>query len=321
VRPPSVRPLPVSPLDPAFTPIVLEQDPDVIVAQVRLRLTVYLDDAPSWARGAAAEALRAFLAVAPVEKLQWWTTSLMQDWHRVSGHGMDTLLRALSNEALARPRHQFQFRLADTISAPGVGFYYREVDGTRVPRAGVLELTLPPEQDPADLLQLAVALGQGFPVHCAVGGYAVAWSLYQQATAFWWAYRFCRRYLGLDVQDAERMAGPARTALPGTNWLTLLGPGILAAHDADAAALRDAVFRDPDSRVMTLARAVLVQAGAGPVLGDVNQLDLPRAYIEVAQRLEEYLVEPPPEYWGGFGAEAATRPWLRRFLEPEHWSA
>lgn len=289
-------------------------------ARVALGLTVYLAEPFFWAQSGAGEALRMFLANAPVDEVAVYSTSTMSHWQQVSSQGLGTLQSALSawSWSEGRLRHLFNFQLADETGAPSTGFYYREIDPARQERAGVLQITLPQSADPADLLQIALEIGNLGPFWCAVGGYAARFDWVRKRDAFTRIYLWCQRYLGVDVQDPEELAWVVKTGIPGSNWITMIG-------DAQADALGfdfDAARAHPwasDVGALPLGHGLLLRAGDEPTAGDVNAMEYPREYAEVARFLAPWILEKPPEYWGVFGGKEQTAAWMRRFVDPTGW--
>lgn len=302
-----------------FDTILTGDPPSTRLAQVGLGLTVYLHDTLPWARGGAASLLGSFLELAPPDRLWWWTTSTLEDWHRVSASGIGQLQQSLCNEMLPVPRHQFVFQLADETSAPELGFLYREVDTARRKRTGVLEITFPPESDPGALLQIAFEIGHRWPFWCAVGGHQMRCHPLERSTAYWWGYRFARRFRGLDLQDSEQMAWNVDGGLPGSSWLTLVGTPMAEKLGVDLDALRTRDFTHGASAT-PVGGGILLRAGDQPSIGDVNRFEHLDAYTEVALALAPWFLKEPPRYYGGFwDDESATNRWLRRFVEPEEW--
>jgi hypothetical protein len=290
---------------------VLRDRPDVTVARVGLGLTVYLDDPERWAREGALVALRSFLACAPRDRLGWFTTSAMAAWEPLTDAALGRIIAALPLPwERTRLRHAFELRLADVPDAPGYGFRYREVDAPRRLGVGWLQLTFPEAHDPDDLAQLAIELAQTLPLHAAIGGHLGVWNEVEAHPALAALRPWCRRYLGLDVQQPDAMGLALHGALPGTSWLTVLGPALAAAADLGPP------WREPVT-VLPLQHGTLVRAGARPALGDANTFDLPRAYAEVAHRLAALLPTEPPEFAPWEPGETAAR--MRRFIEPEAW--
>jgi hypothetical protein len=303
--------------EPRHTLSVLRDRPEVSVARIALGLTIYTADPLRWARETASEALAMFCARAPSDRLQLFTTSLLDRWRPVGRRGLEEVTAALSDRHVGRPRHLLWFRVADDPGAPSVGFSYREIDPARGNRSGFVQMILPRTEGDA-LADLAVEVARRFPVLAAVGGHLATWNPQQKATAFSEIHGLCKRYLGLDAQDPDAMAWRVRNGLPGTNWLTLIGPALADRLRLDPAALAAGPWsRGIEARV--LEQALLVRAGEGPVLGDLNRGEFPAAYAEVARRLGPSFVEEPPGFWGLFHQEKDTRRWLRRLVEPEGW--
>ncbi|AKF86418.1 hypothetical protein MFUL124B02_26435 [Myxococcus fulvus 124B02] len=295
---------------------VLADNPEVTLTRYALGLTLYLDEPYVWATEGAAALLRRFLQLAPAERLTWYTTSTLPEWHRFTPRVADDVLASLSvSWADVRVRHLFTFRLVDDLGAPGLGFIYRELDAARG-RRGFLQVLLPETLDPKQLLQLAKEIGERWPLLCGVGGYVGTWNEWVKSTAFWSLFRSSQRYLGLDIQDPDAMSWCVGEGLPGSNWLTLVGDGLAGKLALDLAALKARAWTS-DVHVHTLKGTTLIQAGEAPTLGDVNALEYPSAYAEVARVLEPHFVKKPTEFWGGFQEEQKTGAWLRRFVFPE----
>lgn len=297
----------------------LTDDPEVMVARVALGLTVYLDDAPHWAETGVPAMVSALLRMVPGATLEWLTTSTRNDWVRLSPAERDGLPQTLANAWNARgPRHLLQVRLSDDTQCMGAGFSYRELDPARGGRHGWLQLVLPYDQSPDDLLALAVELAQEHPFRCAVGGYLTTFNEWEKPAAFWCIRRWALQHLGLDVQDPDMAAWFVEQQLPSTNWLTLLGAPLLEARGVSASALQAHPWERPIT-VLPLERGVIVRAGERPVTGDVNDLVYPETYAEVSRALEALLPRRFARYYGGFHDGDQTLRWVRRFVEPEAW--
>jgi hypothetical protein len=297
----------------------LREMPEIAVARVALGLTVYLDEPLVWAREGAAAVLSGFLVRAPETGVAWYTTSLLSDWQRVGRASAEKLAEGLSRWQLTRPRHLLWVRVVDDTGAPSVAFSYREVDTERSGRAGFLQLILPQDHEPGALLDLALEVGESWPVLCAVGGHVATWNEYEKPTAFWQIYEWCRRYLGLDAQDPDAVSRHVARGLPGTSWLTLIGDALADSLGVDPGALQSHSWKTAVS-VSRLTRGTLLRAGDAPELGDRNRLAYPASYAEVARRLAPYLLADPPEYFGGFAEHKATKRWMHRFLRPSEWT-
>jgi hypothetical protein len=280
---------------------------------------MYLDEPLVWAREAAAAVLSGFLARVPDGGIAWYTTSLLSDWHPVGRESAERLGEGLAQWQLTRPRHLLSFRVVDDTGAPSVAFSYREVDRDRSDRSGFLQLVLPFDHDPNDLRDLALEIGESWPVLFGIGGHLATWNDHEKPTAFWHSYEWCRRYLGLDVQDPDATSRRLMTGVPGTSWLTFIGDGLADALGIDLGALTEHRWTTPVA-ASKLSRGALLRAGESPELGDRNRLAYPKSYAEVARRLAPHFLADPPEYFGGFIEHRATRKWMRRFVEPSEWT-
>lgn len=306
------------------------------MARVVLGLTMYLDDPAFWGREGVTRALDAFLRQAPAARLSSFTTSALSEWRRVDpARGIQALVDALgawSGSLRDHARHGFFFEIGDEARTYDLGFYYREVDQRRTARAGVLEVTFPQDWTAGSLHDLALELAGIGPFHCGIGGYCVRYDWWWRRHAFTQAYVWCSRFWGIDVQDSELMSATATRAVPGVNWLTLVGGGLADRARFDLSSLsppqaiepRDAVDSRRAAivesvRVIPARFGVVVRAGDVPDDGDVNRMVYPDAYAEAARRLAPLLPTEPPEYVGQFGARRQTKVWMHRFLDPQAW--
>lgn len=310
------------PVSEPYIDTMLDVDEEDPVIRVALGLTAYLDEPEFWAREGAQRALDLLLGSSVGEQLEYYTTSVMTEWDELEQGTLRELRRGLSSRVLVqdRPRHLMFFRLADTPNCPEVGFSYTEIDPRRAERSAVLELTLPQEHSPEELLHLATELAKLGPLRSMVGGYVARWNVLYRRNAFNVFYLWAQRYLGLDIQDAEELASFTPEWLPGSNWLTLVSPQLAKARDFDLSTLRKDSWKQPVD-VSVVGKSVLLRAGERPTVGDLNRLAYPQAYAEVARRLEPLFVEEAPEFWGLFTDKSKTRAWLRRLVEAGDWSA
>jgi hypothetical protein len=303
------------------SPLVLEDDPSVVVARPVLSLTLYLGDPMPWAWDGARAVLSRFLQVVPVQDLKRFATSVRPGYHPVTGGDMAKVLHDLALPwSETKPRHLFWLRIVDDPETPGLAFSYREVDSRAQQRCGFLELVFPLFFDPDILLRFAQWIADSWPLLAGVGGYAVSWNLRQAATAMSAAFRWCRRYLCLDLADPEALSWHLPTALPGINWLTMIGRGHAATCKLDLDDLAKTAFTSPIAFHERI-HAVVAQIGDAPVLGDLNQLAYPSGYAELARRLSRHLVTDPPAFYGDAWREEPDRTanYYRRFVDPESW--
>ncbi len=293
--------------------VVSPDDPNVTIARVELGLTLYLDARGPWSHEGAARVLSSFLAVVPPTLLSWYSTSRTRGWRKIDSSAMSELARMLpASWTDGRPRHLFEFIVTDDVECPSCGFRYREIDAGRAERAAVVEVTLPQEHDPGYLLPIARAALAAGPLWSGVGGYAVRLGETFRADAFDVAWAWTQRYLGIDIQDAERMAWRAPEGLPGVNWITIVGASLAKARGIDLSGALRHSWIDPFIASEVAHDALMIVAGEAPTVGDSNRFEEPSAYAEVAQALGRVMVQNPPEFLGRFREGDASRRWFDR---------
>ncbi len=307
------------PNTPVPTEYVLEDDPSVHVANIELGVTFYLADPVHWAQRAAAQALQRFVQLAPQDFLLWYTTSRLDHYKRVTKATLNEVIDAFSVHWLGKIRHGFEFVLADDTGSECTAFRYVEVDPGRVERASLLELTIPAHFDPALLLRMADAVFELGPVWCGIGGYALRYNPEHKGSAFTAAHGWAKRYLGLDIQDRDRMPWLVRDKLPGVSWLNYLGAPWLQASGLDLVALEQRAFVEAIAVAHTPS-GVRIMAGERPTIADLNHFEQSHVYEELARALAAHLVPDPPALYGEFLRERDAVAWFRRHVDPQGWS-
>lgn len=293
----------------------------IIVLRPTLGLTAYLAEPDRWAAGGAQAALRFFADRVDEGAMPFYATSLMTEWDLAEhAGGIEQLAENLHSEYLAldRPRHNFNLRVADYPNTPSIGFEYTEVDPARGDRAAVIELTLPPKSDPAELLQLALELASLGPVCSMVGGYAVRFHPGEVRDGHAEFHTWALRFLGLDARLAE-WAWHAPESMVGTGWLTFVGRDLADRHDLDLDGLAATSFTE-DVVAFPTQEGLLLRAGEEPTVGDLNDLDFPEAYAEVARALAPLALDAFEPLYGPFAHEDTMDRWARRLLDPEAWA-
>jgi len=289
-----------------------------VVLRPVLGLTAYLAAPAFWATTGASLAFAAFLETVSAEQLRYFTTSLLTTWEPFQQSRAVRVAEGLSSWSLVtnKPRHLFFARFADEPNIPEFGFAYTEVDPARASRAAVLELTLPFSTPPAQLERLARCLIEIGPLYSLIGGWAVRWNVLFQRLAFSQFFLWSKRFLGLDIQDAEEFAWHAPQALPAINWLTWISEALLASRKLD-------VQRMPPggAGVERVGAGALFTCAPAPDLGDLNRLGLLESYSQVARFLEPLRDPEPPRFWGAFQEGEWTKLWHRRFIDPAGWAA
>lgn len=297
---------------------VLATDPARVIARPVLILTAYLDDPAAWSRVHLGDVLGQMVELVGPDRLPLYTTTGTTQWLRVTPAEIERVVQdARVLWWRSGVRHHYGLRLADRTDAPSCGASYREVADGPSRRCGYLQLVLPWDSDPEDLLQLALAVAHTGAVHSLVGGYGYSFDPWYKSTAFWAMYRASRRYVGMDVQDPEQMALRAAEGLPGCNWLTLISEALREQAGIDRGALTQ--LSQSGVSVITLAQSTLLRAGERPTVGDRNTLLTFEAYAAVARVLQPAFVADLA-YWGGFLEHQATGAFLQRFDQPGGWT-
>jgi len=303
----------------ALSPQLFKEDGTLVIRPV-LGLTAYLADPSWWALQGTSQVLSTFVETVSPARLQFFTTSLLNSWMLLTTDQLSSAIKSMSAWALVsnRPRHHFFAKFADFPNVPEAGFSYTEVDPSRATRAAVLELTLPLETPPDQLARLALQIADLGLVYSMVGGYAVRWNPIHKRLAFNQFYLWAHRFVGLDAQQPEEMAWFAPAALPGSNWLTFVGAPLAEKREIDLKGLVRRTWKGPVTPIER-TRGVLLRAGVTPTVGDLNELEFPEAYSEVAQHLAAHFVREPPPFWGAFMEDDGTRRWMQRLIDPALW--
>src|SRR5262249_42395012 len=166
----------------SVNPIVLRDAPEVPIAEVALGLTLYTAEPLVWAREGAGATLGLFLELAPAERLNWFTTSSLEEWRSFNAFRREGALKEISAWHQGRARHLLWVRIVDEVHAPTLAFSYREVAEGRG-RTGFLQILLPPETDPNCLVKFVEAIAQRLPFFSGLGGYIVSWNFNEEVTA------------------------------------------------------------------------------------------------------------------------------------------
>ena len=288
-------------------------------ARTALGLTLYLDEPLRWSHSHAGDLFGSFLALVGPERLRFWTNEAMSTWKRVDRDFLAHASSSISTGGMSRYiRHQYGIQIANDPGAPSLAFRYKELDPARGPRASYLQIVLPLDHDPNDLVQLALEVANAYPVRFAAGGFVGTWNPQARTTAWTRLYGWSRRYLGLDLAYPERWSWHLAKGLPCPSWITLLGRRHMDALGIDGAALLGRAWRQ-DVTAFPLPEAIVLRAGEQPSLGDRNCIHYPAAIAEVACALDPWMLVEPPPFPGRFTEEEATDAWLHRFAFPERW--
>ncbi len=300
--------------------MVLRERPDWTIVRPVLALTVYLERETEWARRWAAELFASFRARPFAAALRWSRSSITSDWRPTRD---DLAIQdALSNGS--SPRHLLRLRIADDPNVPNVAFTYREVDPSRARRAGYVQLVIPIDSDPDELLALAIEVAQQADAACMIGGPALVWNEELPRNSFDAIYRLCKRFAGIDVQLPDEANAFAKRRLPSVAWLTFVGNRMMALHGMSPRELVPAPTSAGVSTVETRTGLVF-RAGAVPELGDINAMEDPVALRALTRHLAAFLIGDDLSFPGRFRGEPMQEPadhtsaWRTRLVDPERW--
>lgn len=200
------------------------------------------------------------------------------------------------------------------MSSPFGFEFHADIDGF-APERGLLapmaiKIAVPLTWDLADFERRVVEIAEVLPLRWASAGYGYSrWgSLYYQ-DAERALYAHARRHPGYDAGYDVTFLTDFLDELRTVSWLTFLGPDFASAL---------VQFRDqplsgtPHTSVRAVGSHLLVKAGPAPAEGDVNRLDVPRAYVE-ADALLRPLRRREGVSFANEWTESSTEAWLRRF--------
>jgi hypothetical protein len=281
---------------------------DAISAAVTRALDIYLD------------------RVGP-EKLGWYV-DMLREYDPEEYKGVEAEMRPLDSMWWARARDDlrdpascilqleehwnqvggFHFeyygRLRDTISTPG----WESV-------VSALSFWLPTEyleeHGPSRVKQMAVDMARELPINSGYVSPAFNYLLrFEEVVQA--VHEHCFRYPGMDVHDLSGASMELGTKVRGAYWLNFYGQPLLG-QLGGAKGLRQRLD-SPETSIEELGEEkVLVALGEWPETGDVAGKNELRPYRALARRLEPYLYEERPD-WFGFSPEQLRR-WHRRFLD------
>lgn len=167
------------------------------------------------------------------------------------------------------------------------------------------------EYDPTRVRELAIELGASLPFQSGHAGLC-----FQFNEALLGMTRdvreLCFQYPGMDISNLDTASEDMGARLNGVQWLTFLGPPVLA-EVGGVAGLRSRL-RSPETTVQGLhAERAVISLGPRPEAGDTQPERTLAPYRELARLLEPWLFLDRPRL-RGFTAEDMRR-WERRFLD------
>lgn len=198
----------------------------------------------------------------------------------------------------------FQYRFTGTMGDD-------EEIGRYLPSRVMVRFTLPATWPLDDFREKALALARTLPLRWGNAGLAYAgWELnwYQAVEAGIFAH--ARRYPGFDTGYEATLMNELHRAMRTVSWLNFVGPGLREALAAEGKPIASTdVLKAWDD-----GPNLVLQAGEQPDAGDLNRLQVPRAYVQADALLRPIRLAPAPELsfydrWD----EKTTADWLQRF--------
>lgn len=196
----------------------------------------------------------------------------------------------------------YQYRFFGTV---GDGPEPREL----LPTRAMMRVTVPATWPLDDFRARATALAKILPVRWGNAGLAYAgWELnwYNEVRAGVFAH--ARRYPGFDMGQYAILMNELHNAMRTVSWLNFLGPELAARVAAAGGVLAST---DVVS-VWTEGPLTVAQAGPEPEAGDINRLDVPRAYAQADAMLRPARLAPGINFYGPWDDDTTGR-WLTRF--------
>lgn len=282
-----------------------------LLCRIEFGLTVYLDSPPR--RDEVLAAYDAYRQVCPPQHRTLVKAPNMLLWEPVR-QDEDAQLAVVLKDQDRRRDHGMVVWDGDHRSR--WSFWMQGVVGPKGEDwASFCEIFLPEDIDPSLLHWLALELTDRLSLSSGHAGFAAVFNPRWKRTAFDQIYAWAKRYPGLEVGDLNRTLPCIRGHIKGANWLTLINRNLWDQIEAVNGAT------DLSSPVSAEWRrhAIVVRAGANPVLGDRNRGQWPEAYAAVEQWVQPLKVVQHPEFAGRFAEEGETRAWLHRLVERDAW--
>jgi hypothetical protein len=245
---------------------------------------------------------------------------MLRRWDRTSWEAWD--LRQvgafLQDLRLRGPGAPFwKIELADRPEFPEASLDWQDLPKAqgKYARTSYLRIRLPKTATPDEIRDMTLELADLLPIQQGRAGYFCHVIERDRRIGFDQAWAWARRFYGIDIIDQVKDTWDAPRGLLGINWLTVVGrkwqEGLLKSVDWD--------HIPPPLRVHKQKESIVVEAGARPTVGDMNQFQDLAPYTQVSEWVEPALVKKPTSFAGMFSDHQSREPWIRRFLAPTAW--
>lgn len=182
--------------------------------------------------------------------------------------------------------------------------------------ANVLSVGLSTAEDAetaTTLRALFVEVCRALPIQSGLAGFSLECSKYDQETSQTHAVATGMRHQALDIcRITDDSLAVANDGIKGVGWLTAIGSELVA-QIGGARQIKKSVHRDVE--ITEAADGLILQAGAAPVLGDVNKGGSLAAYRSVYRLIAPYVrraAERSPSFNLATDYVARTEHWFTR---------
>ena len=250
------------------------------------------------------------------DSLRFYRTASMRKPHPVDADALAMLPHWLGDEEFDE---DYWMMYLESGSAPGepsdraLRFHY-DAEGD----AGEFRLVLPVDtidrRGAQGIVDLYAELVASLGFASGLAGYGLNWDYLDRSRAAFRAIRsVSQRYRGIDVPACGSTEYVIPRGIKGPGWLTLLSDALLHRLGGIAALEKALGGR---ATVRRISGGSIVQAGAMPSIGDVNQRHALPHYDAVGRALAPIRAKGHPAILHddrGIGDEDITEAWLARF--------
>jgi hypothetical protein len=292
-----------------------------------LDLTVYLG---SFTEDDLATLMRWYRCFAPAEA---WRRYMVEDntvWDSVPHPRLLTRLGVLAAQsgdplpflAPVRARLQqgrrFWVQIWDGLKTDSWSLCIRAIhrqDGGLRPFA---RLMIPAHADPQVLARAAFEWSEFLDIRSGHGNLTFSYNPWFLDRAFDDIHALAKRFWGIEVEHLNGTLPLMTDRIKGVSWLTLVGDSLRSLVDQYGVAT--SLARLPGVSVHRQPRALLIQLGPSPAIGDQNRPDgsLNNHYA-AARELASLYLDQHPDFPGAFVTAGDSSAWVRRFVEPGRW--
>lgn len=262
-----------------------------------------------------------YLAMVPTDSLAWHLTENMAKHKPVTPRVLKLLETWLRPGAPKREMVNIELRGGDDFTVPtDLTFFVlgREKAHLRHEMAAnSVRFVFPVNwgsERVADLGRFVRQICEIFPYQSGHAGYVLQTSKYVQEESEEAAWRLSMRYRGLDIRNEVRDNIAVRDSIKGVNWLTILSDELLG--ELGGSSKLRATLKGSGVDVNAVTGGVILQAGKGPVIGDVDAGEDLAPYEAVYAAVEPLMSKTLDRYGSfllsGGGHVEKTERWLTR---------